>query len=50
MRRRRETAASRLARVLTFLKSFRTGGITWSRKLPIQQMAIEEELYNNHAD
>lgn len=39
-----------LARVLTFLKSFKTGGITPSRDVSIQLMAIEEEIDNDHAD
>lgn len=39
-----------LARVLTFLKSFKTGGITPSRDVSIQLMATEEEIDNDHAD
>lgn len=39
-----------LSRALTSLKSFRAGGITLSRDLPIQLMAHEEEMYNNNAN
>lgn len=39
-----------LSRALTFLKSFRPGGITLSRDLPIQLMALGEEIYNNNAN
>lgn len=48
--RRREMEALLLIRVLTFLKSFKTGGITLSRDVSIQLMAIEEEIYHDHAD
>lgn len=39
-----------LPRVLTFLKSFRAGGVTLSRDLPMQLMALEKEIYNNNAN